>query len=156
MAPILQPVDVAYPLTLALPPLTLLAKLPVRTSRPRLSVPHLPKTVVAHVHSDDCLEPTVYTAVPRKFLSIVGQHPINYKSNRLHVNIFRCCFYSFEVYSIDSSEMIGKSPKSPTSTGYFSNPTGSSATNCQFSPDSGTHYTSRSCCGILFGSSKTL
>jgi hypothetical protein len=28
--------------------------------------------------------------------------------------------------------------KSPTSTGYFSNSTGSSATNCQFFPDIGT------------------
>ena len=39
----------------------------------------------------------------------VGQDPSDSKSNRLHVHIFRFCFfYSFEVYSIDSSILIGK------------------------------------------------
>ena len=42
---------------------------------------------------------------------------------------------SFEVYSIDSSKMIDKFLKSSTSTGYFSNSTGSSATNRRFFPD---------------------
>ena len=65
-------------------------------------------------------------AVPGKFLGIVGQGPSDSRSNRLHVDIFRFCFHSFEVYFIDSSRMIGNSPKSPTSTGYFSNSTGSS------------------------------
>ena len=40
-------------------------------------------------------------------LYIVGQGPSDSKSNRLHVHIFRCCFDSFEVYSIDSSKRIG-------------------------------------------------
>ena len=50
-------------------------------------------------------------AVPGKFLGIVGQDPSDSKSNRLHVDIFRFCFHSFEVYSIDSSKMIGNSPE---------------------------------------------
>ena len=41
----------------------------------------------------------------------VGQDPGDSKSNRLHVDIFRFCFHSFEVYSIDSSKMIGNSPE---------------------------------------------
>ena len=41
--------------------------------------------------------------------SIVGQDPCDSKSNRLHVDTFQFCFHSFEVYSIDSSEMIGNS-----------------------------------------------
>jgi hypothetical protein len=46
-----------------------------------------------------------------KFLGIVGQNPSDSKSNRLHVDIFRFCFDSFEVHSIDSSKMIGNSPE---------------------------------------------
>ena len=43
---------------------------------------------------------------------IVGQDPSDSKSNWLHVDIFRFCFNSFEAYSpIDSSKMIGNSPK---------------------------------------------
>ena len=42
---------------------------------------------------------------------IVGQDPsVYFKSNRLHVDIFRFCFHSSEVYTIDSSKMMGKSP----------------------------------------------
>ena len=44
----------------------------------------------------------MFQAVPGKFLSIVGQDLSDSKSNRLHVDIFRFCFHSFEVYSIDS------------------------------------------------------
>ena len=51
----------------------------------------LPEVVVARVHSDDCLDPAVYTAVPGKFLGIVDQDPRNSKSSRLHVNIFQFC-----------------------------------------------------------------
>ena len=50
----------------------------------------------------------VYTNA-RKFLGIVGQDPSDSKSNQLHVDIFWFCFNSFEVYSIDSSKMIGNS-----------------------------------------------
>ena len=54
----------------------------------------LPEVVVARVHSDDYLEPAVYTTVPRKFLGIVDQDSRNSKSSRLHVNIFRfCCLF---------------------------------------------------------------
>ena len=48
----------------------------------------------------------------REVFGIVGQDPSDSKSNRLHVDIFRFCFHSFEVYSsIDSSKTIGNSPE---------------------------------------------
>ena len=54
------------------------------------------------------------TWVPGKVLGIVGQDPCDSKPNRLHVDIFRCCLHSFEVYSsLDSSRMIRYSPKVP-------------------------------------------
>jgi hypothetical protein len=54
----------------------------------------------------------IFIAVPGKFLGIVGQDPSDSKSIRLHVDIFRFCFHSFEAYSsIDSSKMIGESPE---------------------------------------------
>jgi hypothetical protein len=45
--------------------------------------------------------------VPGKLLGIVNQDPSDSKSNRLDVDIFQFCFHSFEVYSIDSSKMMG-------------------------------------------------
>ena len=60
-------------------------------------------------------------------MGIVGQDPSDSKSNQLHVDIFRACFHSFEVIL----------QKSRTSTGYFSNSTGSSGTKCQFSASPG-------------------
>ena len=50
-------------------------------------------------------------AVPGKFFGIVRQGPSDSESNRLHVDIFRFCSQSFEVYSIDSSKMIGIFPE---------------------------------------------
>ena len=59
-------------------------------------------------------------AVPRKFLGIVGQDPSDSKPNRLHVDIFRFCFHSYEVYSsIDSSTMIVNSLKLSNFNGLF-------------------------------------
>ena len=49
--------------------------------------------------------------VPGKFLGIVGQDPSDSKSDWLQVDIFRFCFHSFDVYSIDSSKMIGNPPE---------------------------------------------
>ena len=51
--------------------------------------------------------------MPGKFLRIIvgGQDPSDSKSNRLHVDVVRFCFYSMEVYSIDSSKMVGNSPE---------------------------------------------
>ena len=72
------------------------------------------------------------SALPGKFLGIVSQDPSVSKSNRLHVDIFRVCIQSFEVYSIDSSKMIVILLKSPTSIGYFSNWTGSAVTSRRF------------------------
>ena len=54
---------------------------------------------------------TAFDAVPGKFLGIVGRDPSDSKSNWLHVGIFRFCFPSFEVYSIESSKMISNSPE---------------------------------------------
>jgi hypothetical protein len=76
-------------------------------------------------------------AVMGKLLGIVGQEPsVTHNPAGLHVSIFRFCFHSSEVYSsIDSSKWSVILLKSPTSTGDFSNPTGSSVTNHRFSPD---------------------
>ena len=49
--------------------------------------------------------------MPEKILGIVSQDLIDCKSNRLLVDIFQLCFYSFDVYSIDSSKMIGQFPE---------------------------------------------
>ena len=88
------------------------------------------------------------------FYCIVGQDPSDSKSSRLHVDIvFRYCFHSLEeVYSsIDSSKMIGNSPlKSPTSTRYFSNSTGSSVTNHRLFPDIDGHITTKKLTESIF------
>ena len=44
--------------------------------------------------------------LPGKFLGIVGEDLSDPKSNRLHVHIFRFCFHSYEVYSLDSSKIV--------------------------------------------------
>ena len=46
-----------------------------------------------------------------KFWGIVGRDPSDSKSSRLHVDILPFCFHSFDVYSIDSSKMVGNSPE---------------------------------------------
>ena len=50
-------------------------------------------------------------SVPGKFFGIVGEDPSDSKSNPLHVDIFRFCFHSFEVLSMDSSKLFGNSPE---------------------------------------------
>jgi hypothetical protein len=77
-----------------------------------------------------------FAAMPGKVLGIDGQDLSDSRSSRLHVDIFRFSFYSVEVYysCIDSSKMIENSPADRTSTGYFSNSTGSSVTDWRFSP----------------------
>jgi hypothetical protein len=70
-----------------------------------------------------------------RFVGIIGWEPSVCKSNRLHVDILRFSFIKLGVYSsINSSKVIGNFLQSWTSTGYFSNWTGSSETNCRFSP----------------------
>ena len=49
--------------------------------------------------------------VPGKILGIVGQDPTDSKSNWLLVDMFQFCFHSFEIYSIDSSKMMGNPPE---------------------------------------------
>ena len=44
---------------------------------------------------------------PGRFLGIIGQNPSVSKSNQLHVVVFWFSFIYIEVYSIDSSKMIG-------------------------------------------------
>ena len=84
-----------------------------------------------HVHTSNL-------TLPVKFLGIVGQDPSESKFNQLHVHmIFRLCFYSFQVYSMDLLNWSAILMKSQTSTNYFSNSTGSYVTNCRFSPSSG-------------------
>ena len=76
-------------------------------------------------------------SVPRKFLGIVGQDPSDSKSSRLHVDIFQFWFmHSRYILQIPLKWYVILL-KSRTSTGYFSNSTGSSVTNRQFSLDSG-------------------
>ena len=41
----------------------------------------------------------------------VGEDPSDSKSNWLHVDIFRFYFHSFEIYSVDSSKLMGKFPE---------------------------------------------
>ena len=44
-------------------------------------------------------------------LGVFGQDASDSKSNCLHVDIFRFCFNSYEVYSTDSSKMTGIFPE---------------------------------------------
>ena len=67
--------------------------------------------VGAPLCTDQSLRPKSPRAVPGKFLGIVSEDPTDSKSNRLHVDIFRVCVHSCEVYFIDSSKIIGNSPE---------------------------------------------
>jgi hypothetical protein len=61
-----------------------------------------------------------FAAMPGKVLGIDGQDLSDSRSSRLHVDIFRFSFYSFEVYSrIDSSKMIENSPAVSNLNGLF-------------------------------------
>ena len=67
---------------------------------------------LAHFSLDMKHEIYWFETVPGKFLGIVSQDPSDSKSNRLHVDIFRFCFHSFDiVYSIDSFKMISNLSK---------------------------------------------
>ena len=77
-----------------------------------------------------------------KFLGIVSQDPSDSKCNRLHVDIFRFSFHSFELYSIGSSKTIGKFPE-------VSNSTGSSATTSGHRSRGKTTKMSRLSTGLL-------
>ena len=46
-----------------------------------------------------------------EIFGIIGQDPSVSKSNQLHVDIFRFFFYLSQVYSIDSSRMMGNFPE---------------------------------------------
>ena len=66
--------------------------------------------------------------MPRKFLGIVGQDPRDPKSNRLHVDILRFCILHLSWILQIPLKWSVILLKSRTSTGYFSNSTGSSVT----------------------------
>ena len=67
--------------------------------------------------------------------NLVGQDPSDSKSNRLHVDIFRCCFHSVGAYSIDSFKMLSNSHEVSNFNQLFLKLIGSFVTNHQFSPD---------------------
>ena len=79
--------------------------------------------------------------MPGEFLGIVGQDPSDSKSNRLHVDIFGFCLYSFEVYSsINSFKMFGNSPQVANFNRLlFLELNQLSTTNRRSSPDLGPH-----------------
>ena len=71
------------------------------------------------------------------FLSTTTPYPSVPKSNRVHVCILWISFIKSGIYSTNSSKTIGNyfsCSLGLTSTGYFSNSTSSSVTNCWFSP----------------------
>jgi hypothetical protein len=80
---------------------------------------------VGHVELKN-LSADLFFGVPTRIFGIWGLVICHWKGLE---NIFPT------VYSIVSSKMMCNSPKSPSSTGYFSNSTGSSVTNHWFFPD---------------------
>ena len=78
---------------------------------------------------NDCM----FHLVPGKFLGIVGQDPSDSQSNRVHVDILWFCFIHLRYILYIPLKWLVILLKSLTSTGYFSNSTSSSVTNCQFS-----------------------
>ncbi len=69
-----------------------------------------------------------------RFLGIIGWDPSVCKSNRLHVHILRFSFIRLGYILYISLKWSVIFLQSSTSTGYFSNSTGSFVTNCRFSP----------------------
>ena len=57
--------------------------------------------------------------MPGKFLGMVGQDPSDSKFGQLHVDILRSYFYLFEIYSKNSSKMIGNSPEASNFNQWF-------------------------------------
>ena len=69
-----------------------------------------------------------------RFLGITGWEPSFCKSNRLHVDICQFSFIKLGYISHIPLKWSVNFLQSWTSTGYFSNSTGSSVTSCLFSP----------------------
>ena len=74
-----------------------------------------------------------------RFLGIIGGDPSICKSNRLHVGILRFCLYKLGYILWIPLKWSVLFLQFWTSTGYFSNSTGSFVTNCRFSPIIGSH-----------------
>ena len=87
----------------------------------RLSPPHFPFHVSVQHWSE-------------RFLGITGWDPSVCKSNRLHGDILRFSFINLGYILFFPLHWSAIFLQSWTSTGYFSNSTGSSVTNCRFSP----------------------
>ena len=78
---------------------------------------------------------------PGRFLGITGWDPSVWKSNRLHVDSFWLSFIKLGWILQIPLKWWVIFLQSWTSTGYFSNSTSSSVTNCRFSPITGLlHY----------------
>ena len=69
-----------------------------------------------------------------RFLGVTGWDPSVWKSNRLHVHILRFPFPELGYILYIPLKQSVVFLQSWTSTGYVSNSTGSSVTNCRFSP----------------------
>ena len=69
---------------------------------------------------------------PERFLGITNRYPSVFKSNRLHVDIFRYPFINLGYILYIPLKWSVIFVQSPTSTGQFSNSTGSYVTNCRF------------------------
>ena len=82
----------------------------------------------------ECMTYGLSGALHGKFLGIFGQDPSDSKSNRLHVDIFQCCFIHLRYILHIPLKCLVIILKSWTSTGFFSNSTSSSVRNCWFSP----------------------
>ena len=68
-------------------------------------------------------------------LRLTGWDPSVCKSNRLHVDILRFSFVELGYILYIPLNWLVIFLQSSTSTGYFSNSTGASVTNCRFSPN---------------------
>ena len=74
--------------------------------------------------------------MPGKFFKgIDSQDPSDSKSNWLQVDIFRFCFHSFQMYSLDPSKTIGKFCEALNVNRLFLNWTGWFAIDRRFFPD---------------------
>ena len=92
-----------------------------------------PKNQVATIHTNKQLNWTDATSIYRFFFNIIGQNPSVSNPDRFHVVIFRLFFIDLRYILLISFKQSLIFMNSWTSTGYFSNSTGSSGTSGQFS-----------------------
>jgi hypothetical protein len=94
---------------------------------------------IYRIHPNPIKENRRMSTCNRLDLQTLGSQPTmskNLPDHWLHVDIFWCCFHSFEIYSsIYSFQIIGNYPEFSNFNWLFPNSTGSSVTNRRFSPD---------------------